>query len=236
MESGSNPDQYDLISEDLEQHILKHAEGAACLALLYELYDCWTGHTLFEETRRAEAGRKSRQRIQDAADAAATWYLNKATELIKKKRCASYTELSVQLCLAAQTDPSARSFLRSDETIRRYLNEAARLWYPQQALTLLKRDPEMEAERLVTALIEDTRGSNSVFALSRPTDVAKYIGESSELWYVRKGLRAIKADPSTSRIQLAEQLRGEAVREAEEHFRPLELVTAYLENAGLGAS
>jgi hypothetical protein len=232
----SNPDRYDLISDDLEEHILKHPEGAYCMRLLYGLYDQWTGHTLLEESLPVERALKSREGSREQADKAAAWYLANAVRVQKDSRAASYTKLSVHLRFAVQQDPSARIHLRSEERIRRYLNDAARRWYVEEACNLLKMDPDLNTDELKSRLIDQVRETRTVFFLSRETDIAKYLSNSVELWYVRRGVRAALEDPRISRNVLADRLMGDAVREAEQYFRPRETVLDYLENADLGVS
>jgi hypothetical protein len=229
-------DRYDLISDDLEEHILKHPQGAACLQLLYELFDNWTGLTLFEESLRTRGGLKSRKGGRERADKAIGWYLANALRVQKASGSTSYSQLSVPLALAAQADPSARKHVKSDETIRGYLNNAAREWYAGEARHLAKSDPELSTDQVVLTLIDRARVSGTVFFLSRKSDVAQYLSDSYELWYVRRGAKAVLEDPSITRKALADRLRGEAVREAEQYFRPLETVLGYLEDAELGVS
>jgi len=233
---NQNPDRYDLISDDLEEHILKHPEGAACLQLLYQLFDRWTGDTLYQESRRTEGGLKTSKGPREWAEKAVAWYLANATRVQKEYGCRSYKRLSVQLHLAAQHDPLAREHLRSEETVRGCLNDAARQWYLQGARELFKTDPELSPDEMASTMIERAKASGTVFFLSRKSDVAKHLRQSCELWYARRGIKAVAQDPSILRNVLAERLRGEAVREAEQYFRPLETVLGYLEDAELGVS
>ena len=98
-------------------------------------------------------------------------------------------------------------------------------------------DAELGVDEMVSTLIEAAKESGTVFFLSRKSDVAKLLRQKDcELWYIRRGARAVFQDPSITRNALADRLRDEAVREAQHYFRPLETVLGHLEDAKLGVS
>ena len=229
-------DRYDLISQELEQHIATHPDGDACLALLYELYDFRLGDSLFTESKPSENAIKSRKGVQQRMENAKAWYLSKASEVWKRRQCKSYTELSKALWWEVQ-DGDARHHIRSEERIRRYLNEATKSWYLDIARGLLKAEPQLNEQELTEMLMEKARKDDVVYQLSRKSSVFRYLRSARlEFWYLREAEKLLKEDENIGRHDLADRVMGKAVQEAPEYFCPQEWVFKYLKDAELGVS
>lgn len=177
-----NPDRYDLISQELEQHIAAHPDGDACLQLLYKLYDQWTGHLLDQTHTKTQHARLGVEKHEPRRQAALDWYLAEGKKLLKKKAYRSYNELSIKLHMNAGSDPKGRRHLRSSSRIADRLRAAARTWYLTKAEQIVKEDPHISGDALVDTLKGMAREESRVFSLSRKGDIKRYLRAPLELW------------------------------------------------------
>ncbi len=179
-------DRYDLISDDLERHILEHPgrEGLACLQLLYKLYDQWTGYLLYEAHNKARHGTKGAETNERRKRAALKWYLAEGEEILKKRTYRSYVELSVKLHMNALNNKKGRPHLKASSTIADVLRDAAKTWYSTKAKQIVRQDPRISVDALVDTLKVMAEQESRVFSLSRKCDIKIYLNNPLELWRV----------------------------------------------------
>ena len=232
-ENSPNPDQYDLISCDLEEHILRHPEGRQCLEMLYSLYDTCVAYECMEDERRSAGGTKRSGYDQEYKDAARDWYLDNAQSVRRQNRSKSYKQLANALLGRVLNQPD-RTLRRSAETIRRYLNQSAQDWFIRHACELAIQNPRIETDGLIDLVIEVVQSQKVIFSISRRVDVTRYLRESRAVWYVRQGALLVKDQPEISRSALVDAVLAKTASEREEYFGPRDQVLETLQRFDLG--